>query len=135
MGLPPVSNGANAVGHHTEPGYPDPPPIPARNVVAHSDVAPNRKQDPGELFPWRDLAAAGVGIWPGVDAPGTEPGAWDNARTCTALGTVGFDTGMALPLLLTAFQRHWQPETVTGLADTGTISRLQRLLGMLPDGA
>ena len=110
-------------------------PIPARNVVAHSDVAPNRKQDPGELFPWRDLAAAGVGIWPGVDAPGTGPGAWDDARTRTALGTVGFDTGMALPLLLTAFQRHWRPEAVTGLADTGTISRLQRLLGMLPDGA
>ena len=39
-------------------------PIPARNVVAHSDVAPRRKMDPGELFDWRRLAAAGVGLWP-----------------------------------------------------------------------
>ena len=39
------------------------PGIAARNVVAHSDIAPNRKQDPGELFDWRGLAAAGIGLW------------------------------------------------------------------------
>src|SRR5579875_1706400 len=39
-------------------------PIPARNVVGHSDVAPDRKQDPGELFDWQGLAANGVGLWP-----------------------------------------------------------------------
>ena len=38
--------------------------IPARNVVGHSDVAPMRKEDPGELFPWAWLAAQGVGLWP-----------------------------------------------------------------------
>ena len=39
-------------------------PIPARNVVAHSDVAPDRKEDPGERFDWRSLAENGVGLWP-----------------------------------------------------------------------
>src|SRR6185437_12839579 len=39
-------------------------PIPARNVVGHSDVAPLRKQDPGELFDWEALAQNGVGLWP-----------------------------------------------------------------------
>ncbi|HEX2479239.1 MAG TPA: N-acetylmuramoyl-L-alanine amidase, partial [Geminicoccaceae bacterium] len=39
-------------------------PIAPRGVLAHSDVAPARKQDPGELFDWARLAAAGVGLWP-----------------------------------------------------------------------
>ena len=39
-------------------------PIPARNVVGHSDVAPGRKTDPGERFDWARLAAAGIGLWP-----------------------------------------------------------------------
>jgi N-acetylmuramoyl-L-alanine amidase len=105
--------------------------VPARNVVAHSDVAPDRKQDPGELFPWEALAAAGVGIWPGGEATNTGAGSWDEARVRAALGTLGFDAGITLPTLLTAFQRHWRPEAVTGLADTGTILRLERLLRMV----
>ena len=38
--------------------------IPPRNIVAHSDVAPDRKEDPGEKFPWEDLAQNGIGLWP-----------------------------------------------------------------------
>jgi N-acetylmuramoyl-L-alanine amidase len=106
-------------------------PIPAHNVVAHSDVAPDRKQDPGELFPWEALAAAGVGIWPSGEATDTGPAPWDDARIRDALGTVGFDASTALPTLLTAFQRHWRPEAVTGVADAGTILRLERLLRMV----
>ena len=49
-------------------------PIPARNVVAHSDIAPNRKQDPGELFDWRGLAAAGIGLWTDLLRPPGELG-------------------------------------------------------------
>jgi N-acetylmuramoyl-L-alanine amidase len=44
-------------------------PIPARNVVGHADVAPARKEDPGELFDWAWLAARGVGLWPAANAP------------------------------------------------------------------
>src|SRR5665213_2983903 len=38
--------------------------IPAHRVVGHSDIAPERKADPGELFDWPRLARAGIGIWP-----------------------------------------------------------------------
>jgi len=107
-------------------------PIRARNVVAHSDVAPDRKQDPGELFPWPELATAGVGLWPDGNGQGTGAGAWDEAQVRAALGTVGYDATHAdLATLVRAFQRHWRPEAVTGLPDIGTILRLDRLLRMV----
>ena len=39
-------------------------PIPQTRIVAHSDIAPDRKEDPGERFPWKRLADAGIGLWP-----------------------------------------------------------------------
>jgi N-acetylmuramoyl-L-alanine amidase len=116
-------------------------PIPARNVVGHSDVAPDRKDDPGELFDWRGLAENGVGLWP-HDAPdlGTM-GAVRDAATLrpvrAALQEIGYRVAHdgpldpALSVVLRAFQRHWRPEAVTGQADDGTLVRLlgvQRLL-------
>ncbi len=58
------------------------PGIVARNVVAHSDIAPNRKQDPGELFDWRGLAQAGIGLWTDSFAP---PGDWRRRSRCDRL--------------------------------------------------
>jgi N-acetylmuramoyl-L-alanine amidase len=104
-------------------------PIPARNVVAHSDVAPDRRQDPGERFPWRDLAANGVGLWPD-EAAGSAQGELD---VRAALAGIGYRVDLHLATVLTAFQRHWRPESITGEADRGTVVRL-RAVQALADG-
>jgi len=109
-------------------------PIPARNVVAHSDIAPERKQDPGELFDWEGMAVNGVGLWP-RDVPdlGTGEAVRDAASLRSvraALGAIGYRVeaeggpDAALASVLRAFQRHWRPEAVTGEADAGTLARL-----------
>ena len=48
--------------------------IPPRQIVAHGEVAPTRKRDPGPQFPWKQLADAGFGAWPADDAPPAPPG-------------------------------------------------------------
>ncbi len=109
-------------------------PIPARNVVAHSDVAPDRKEDPGEKFRWRDLALNGVGLWPegvpDLGIGGALHDAADLADVRAALLEIGYRVAPAgqhdpaLATVLRAFQRHWRPEAITGLADAGTVERL-----------
>ena len=108
--------------------------IPARNVVAHSDVAPDRKEDPGERFDWRALAENGVGLWPqdAVDLGTTGPvrDALTLRPVRAALAEIGYRVAPegaldpALSTVLRAFQRHWRPEAVTGQADDGTLVRL-----------
>jgi len=94
-------------------------PIAARDVVAHSDVAPDRKQDPGELFDWEGLAAQGVGLWPGRVPP---PPPAEQAPAL--LAGVGYRPDLPLALRLAAFQRHWRPARVDGVADTETMAWL-----------
>jgi N-acetylmuramoyl-L-alanine amidase len=98
--------------------------IPARNVVAHSDVAPDRKADPGEKFDWRGLAENGVGLWPIDVGDLGAVGALCDVRA--ALADIGYCVAgdRALATVLRAFQRHWRPEAVTGEADAGTLARL-----------
>jgi N-acetylmuramoyl-L-alanine amidase len=100
--------------------------IQAVNVVAHSDIAPDRKQDPGELFPWALLAQHGIGLWPDCDGSDTAPAESD---LMPELGALGYDVA-AFPAetILRAFQRHWRQEAVTGEADRGTQMRLRALL-------
>ena len=109
-------------------------PIPARNVVAHSDVAPDRKQDPGELFDWEQLAMNGVGLWPegvpDLGAGGVVRDAANLRDVRRALSDIGYRVAPegaldpALSMVLRAFQRHWRPEAITGQADAGTLGRL-----------
>ncbi len=120
-------------------------PIPARRVLAHSDVAPGRKRDPGERFPWARLAAAGVGHR-------VEPEEMDRAGgDALALGATGAQVeGLQQMLALygygidvtaefdretedvvTAFQRHFRPERVDGAADRSTVETLRRLIEAL----
>jgi N-acetylmuramoyl-L-alanine amidase len=94
-------------------------PIEQRNVVAHSDIAPDRKQDPGELFDWQGLAANGVGLWPGAD-----PAPVEEAALLPMLSAIGYRTDLPLSVLLTAFQRHWLPGRADGIADEATRARV-----------
>jgi len=108
-------------------------PIPARRVLGHSDVAPERKQDPGELFDWARLAAAGIGLWP-------QPGA-GRPRCIAKLQEELARFGYAVPrhgrldaatrCVVAALQRHFRPERVDGEPDQATLARLDGLLAML----
>ncbi len=100
-------------------------PIEARNVLGHSDVAPGRKTDPGELFDWARLAAAGIGLWPGASVEGA-----DAARMGPMLAEYGYETG-DLGAAVRAFQRHFRPALIDGAADAETAGLLAALLGGL----
>jgi N-acetylmuramoyl-L-alanine amidase len=93
-------------------------PILPRNVVAHSDIAPDRKQDPGELFDWEGLAANGAGLWPAAAA------APSDADPATLLAAIGYRADLPLDVLVAAFQRHWRPALVDGIADAATLARM-----------
>ncbi len=109
-------------------------PIDPRNVVAHADIAPARRQDPGELFDWARLAEAGIGLWPqSVGEPvGEGPVLRQGDRGAAVwrqqarLQTVGYglvvdgDFGTATAAVVRAFQRHFRQARVDGAIDAGT---------------
>ena len=151
-------------GH--EMGYPDFPEVQLRavealcrdiigrqgirpeRVLAHSDVAPTRKKDPGEKFPWARLARAGIGHWvepqPVIEAePGMSIGVAGPlvADVQLLLRKYGYGieaTGVVdgkTEFVVTAFQRHFRPARVDGRIDQSTITTLERLIAALPKGA
>jgi N-acetylmuramoyl-L-alanine amidase len=110
-----------------------------RDIVGHSDIAPDRKEDPGELFPWRRLAEHGHGLWVDVKAapgaPLAEGAAGPEVFALQAgLTRLGYDcapSGEYEPrtsCIVRAFQRHWRPRLVDGVADGETRARLIALL-------
>jgi N-acetylmuramoyl-L-alanine amidase len=99
--------------------------IPARHVLAHSDVAPDRKQDPGEYFDWQGLAGQGVGLWP---AEAAAPASVDAVPGL--LAAIGYRADLPVPMLLSAFQRHWRPARVDGLADEETRGLLRAVAAL-----
>jgi N-acetylmuramoyl-L-alanine amidase len=121
--------------------------VPSHRVLAHSDVAPSRKKDPGEKFPWHSLANSGVGHWvqpaPIVSGEGIKLGAInDSVRNLQqALARYGYGISAsgkydtATMEVVAAFQRHFRPARVDGVADHSTLITLQSLLGSLPSEA
>lgn len=109
--------------------------IAARDVLGHSDVAPMRKRDPGELFPWARLAAAGAGVFP--QAPSVRPPPGDIARAQEDLSRIGYDcpvTGTAdetTAAVLTAFQRRYRPASFDGRLDAETRGLIDALLHII----
>lgn len=117
--------------------------IRPERILAHSDIAPQRKRDPGELFPWDALSRAGVGHWiPPAQITGPslfrerEEGPPIRAlQAMLALYGYGLEmTGVFDPptrTVVAAFQRHFRPERVDGEADASTIETLRALLNAL----
>ena len=99
-------------------------PIPVARVLGHSDVAPARKEDPGELFPWARLAKEGIGLWP----DGLESGLGPQALT-----RYGYDPDAPQDGVITAFQRHFRPARLDGKWDgecAGLLAWLLRTAGV-----
>ncbi|WP_193186746.1 N-acetylmuramoyl-L-alanine amidase [Nisaea sediminum] len=103
-------------------------PIPPSCVLGHSDVAPERKEDPGELFDWAGLATNGVGLWPERDTSGDQELPFEKAmRMLTEIGYAAPETpvmsGPARNVLL-AFQRRWLPSDLCGALTPATAARI-----------
>lgn len=96
--------------------------IAARNVVGHSDVAPRRKQDPGELFDWLRLHRAGLGLWP----LNPRPCVLDAEQAIKILAAIGYETD-DLTSTLIAFQRRYRPSKMDGVLDEETAGLLRGL--------
>jgi N-acetylmuramoyl-L-alanine amidase len=117
--------------------------IPPQRVLAHSDVAPLRKEDPGELFPWSELYASGIGHWvmpdPVVAGKMLKPG--DEGEAVAELKqrirNYGYSLGESSSFddetaaVVRAFQRHFRPAQVDGIADPSTVGTLEKLLAAL----
>ena len=114
--------------------------IPKERVLAHSDIAPGRKRDPGERFDWARLGSAGVGLWVEPVAPGDDTGIGlgdENdavAQLQRNLRDFGYGVevtstyGRGMETVVEAFQRHYRPARIDGRADRSTQETLKRLL-------
>jgi len=84
------------------------------NIVGHSDIAPARKRDPGELFPWAELAKRRLAL-PRPTKNLMDPG-WTEGGFCLALERFGYDVSNRMAAIM-AFQRRFRPEMVDGEID------------------
>jgi len=112
--------------------------IPPENIVGHADVAPQRKQDPGPMFPWRQLAQQGLGLWPddaklAAARPQFEQQLPDVAWFQQKLSAFGYavpqngELDAATRAALTAFQMHYRPATIDGTPDVDTATLLEAM--------
>ncbi len=115
--------------------------IAPRHVLAHSDVAPGRKIDPGEKFDWAMLHRHGIGHWvepePITEGQVLQKGVEGEAVRQLQLKLIAYGYGLEpggvydrrTMQVVDAFQRHFRPEQVDGKADRSTLMTLDRLLG------
>lgn len=160
IGIEIVNGGHNFPGSDGLPPYPDEQinaiialsksilgrhDIQAWNVIGHSDLAPERKEDPGEHFPWSGLAAAGIGLWADFEPEPDrrilfELGDRDRgvAIIQQGLAQIGYDIAVTgqfdarTKFVMTAFQRHWRAEDISGLIDMDCLQRVGALVRLLP---
>ncbi len=118
--------------------------IPPERVLGHSDIAPVRKVDPGENFPWEKLYLDGIGHW--IDPTQISGGRFfqfgESGQPIEALQSMLSLYGYGIEItgnfcertkgVVEAFQRHFRPQLVDGIADFSTIDTLHRLLKSLP---
>ncbi|RSB30660.1 N-acetylmuramoyl-L-alanine amidase [Enterobacter cloacae] len=113
--------------------------IKPENVVAHSDIAPQRKDDPGPLFPWRELAEQGIGAWPDASRVAFYMNgrpryqAVDTAELLDLLARYGYDvpansTPAQQKRIIMVFQMHFRPQLWNGVADVETMAIAEALL-------
>jgi N-acetylmuramoyl-L-alanine amidase len=120
-------------------------PIGAERVLAHSDVAPSRKQDPGEKFPWALLFESGIGHWvrpAPLRLDGEKLVSGDQGELVLRMQRALADYGYGVPIsglfdeptreVVTAFQRHFRPARVDGVADESTLLTLRALIETRP---
>lgn len=118
--------------------------IPARRILGHSDIAPSRKQDPGEFLDWRRLARRGIGIWPELStAPrsaltlGPGDSGAKVAEAQSALAAYGYglipsgEFDDQTTDIVVAFQRHFRPRVVDGAYDPESAAILRAVLRLL----
>ncbi len=115
-------------------------PIVPRSVVAHSDIAPGRKEDPGEWFDWARLARAGVGVWVEpveiIDGPVLKLGDRGDPVSELQFRLANYGYGVEVlgvydaktEAVVKAFQRHFRPARIDGVADLSTVATLRLLL-------
>jgi N-acetylmuramoyl-L-alanine amidase len=121
-----------------------------QHVIGHSDLAPSRKPDPGEKFPWKRLAEAGLSIWP---KPGPEDG--DQRVVIDTLGSldarvyalqgslsaIGYGLEQngtydaALKDIIRAFQRRFRQSKADGIIDIETAALVERVADILRPAA
>lgn len=109
--------------------------ISAHDVLGHSDIAPGRKTDPGELFPWKDMAALGIGLWP--EETVIVPGHADMNGALRRLSDIGYAVPMTPDLgsdilkpesgvtdVVASFQGRYRQSKVDGNLDNETAARI-----------
>ncbi|MBU9811692.1 N-acetylmuramoyl-L-alanine amidase [Rahnella sp. SL6] len=118
--------------------------IEPRNVVAHSDIAPQRKDDPGPLFPWQEMAERGIGAWPDAARvnqylAGRNPlQPVGQAQLLALLKAYGYSvednmTPRQQRRVIAAFQMHFRQNDYRGNADAQTEAIVRALLQQFPD--